>query len=167
MQATNTKIEESSADSIEHVHDVLSRLFDGRLRVIAKQSVTYWFNHDRLDRLLAQYVNSLEGCELLYALDRGGKQVSSNIFPASIDASAYAQDLSGRPYAISLFVLRNVTRHGAFACNAYLSQATQRPCVTVMYGVTSGPSLMGFIAADFYPSVATPLPNLVAGGAPQ
>jgi len=130
----------------------LSEQFDGRLRVIAKQSVTYWFSQEKLDKLLAQYIASLEGCELIYAIDQSGRQVSSNIHATSIDNSAFGQDLSDRPYAISLSVLKSVANHGAFSCDAYVSQATQRPCVTVMYGVTSGELFMGFIAADFYPA---------------
>lgn len=151
MQASETNTQESLWDPARRSREALSRHFDGRLRVIAKQSVTYWFNQDRLDRLLAQYIGSLESCELIYAIDQSGRQVSSNIFSASIDTSAYGQDLSQRPYAVSLSVLRDVARHGAFACDSYVSHATGRPCVTVMYGVTSGLSLMGFIAADFYP----------------
>lgn len=47
----------------------LSKRFDGKLRVIARQSVTVWFNRDRLDRLLAQYIGVLDGCQLIYAVD--------------------------------------------------------------------------------------------------
>lgn len=152
MQASEPELQQSPSEAAERTNEVLSRRFDGRLRVVAKQSVTYWFNQDRLDKLLAQYIGSLEGCELIYAIDESGRQVSSNIFSTTIDTSAYGQDLSQRPYAVSLSVLGNVARDGAFAFGAYVSQATQRTCVTVMYGVTSGPYLMGFIAADFYPS---------------
>lgn len=131
----------------------LSKRLEGRLRVIAKQSVTVWFNRDRLDRLLAEYVGLLDDCELLYAIDATGHQVSSNIHVGSIDVSTYGQDLSRRPYAISLAVLNNAAAHGAFACGAYTSQVTYGPCVTVMYCVTSGDSLMGYIAADIRTAV--------------
>ncbi len=153
MQANETDRQESMREPAERTHEALSRRFDGRFRVIAKQSVTYWFDQDRLDKLLGQYIASLEGCELIYAIDQSGRQVSSNISSSSIDTSAYGQDLSQRPYTVSLSVLGNVACHGAFACDMYVSQVTQRPCVTVMYGVISGSSLMGFIAADFYPTL--------------
>lgn len=152
MQANESNMYQSLREGEERTHEVLSRRFDGRLRVIAKQAVTYWFSHDRLDKLLAEYIGTLEGCELLYAIDQGGRQVSSNIYSTSMDSGTYGQDLSHRPYAVSLSVLKNVAHHGAFACDAYVSQATQQSCVTVMYGVTSGPTFMGFIAADFYPA---------------
>ena len=131
--------------------EALSERFDGRLRVVALQSVTYWFNQERLDKLLAQYISSLEGCELLYAIDQNGRQVSSNVFLTSIDTTAYGQDLSHRPYAVSLSALSRIAGQGAFACDAYTSQVTSRPCITLMYAVTSGASRLGFIAADFYP----------------
>lgn len=151
MQIIESEEYQSPRQTAEPGREALSQKFDGRLRVIAKQSVTYWFNHDKLDKLLAQYIGSLEGCKLIYAIDQSGRQVSSNVHAKLVDTSAFGQDLSQRPYAVSLSVLRDVAFHGAIACDEYVSQATQRPCVTVMYAVTSGASLMGFIAADFYP----------------
>lgn len=155
MHAHESDMQDLSPDLPERPTEVLRQRFDGRLRVIAKQAVTYWFNQERLDRLLAQYVGALEGCELIYAIDQSCRQVSSNVYSDRIDTSAFGQDLSDRPYGISLSVMRDIARQGAFACDAYLSQATQRPCVTVMYPVTSDASLMGFIAADFYPDPET------------
>lgn len=143
----------SAREYVAHDNSTLSKRLEGRLRVIAKQSVTVWFNRDRLDRLLAEYVSSLEDCELLYAIDENGHQVSSNVYASTIDASAYGQDLSQRPYAISLSVLNKVAEQSAFSCGAYTSQATQRLCATVMYGVTSGSALMGYIAADIHLAV--------------
>lgn len=141
---------ESARLYVAEQKSTLSNRLDGRMRVIAKQSVTVWFSRDRLDKLLAGYISQLENCELLYAIDESGRQVSSNIHLDAIDTSAYGQDLSQRPYAISLAVLNNVAGHGAFACGAYTSQVTQRECVTVMYGVSSAASLMGYIAADIH-----------------
>ncbi len=137
--------------STEFGDEALTRRFGGRLRVVSKQAVTVWSDHDRIDRLLASYIATLEGCELIYAIDASGRQVSSNILPDAIDTNAYGQDLSQRPYALSLSFLNNVASQGAFACDAYLSQATQTPCITLMHSVTSESSLLGFIAADFYP----------------
>lgn len=127
----------------------MGRYYDGQLRVIARQSVAVWFIRERLDALLASYVNVLENCELLYAINIDGRQVSSNIEPDGLDFDAYGQDLSSRPYAINLRVLQNPMDHGAFACRSYISQLSNKPCITVMYGVSRGSSLLGYIAADF------------------
>ena len=151
MHAQEMDTSESQEDALKRTTEALRQRFDGRLRVIARQSIRYWFNQDRLDRLLAQYVNTLEDCELIYAIDRNGRQVSSNIFPGRIDTSAFGQDLSDRPCAINVSDMREIARRGAFACDAYVSKATRRPCVTVIYAVTSDASLMGFIAADIRP----------------
>jgi hypothetical protein len=132
--------------------DELGRACDAPLRRIARRSVRVWFNRERLDRVLSDSAGSCPHCDLLYAIDTDGRQVSSNIRGAHIDPAAYGQDLSRRPYAVSLAVLNNAAFLGAFLCDTYLSQVTQRPCVTVMYGVTSGQSVLGFIAADFDPA---------------
>lgn len=143
---------DSVRTSIEVGNEAMTQRFGGRLRVVSKQAVTVWFDHDEIDRLLASYIATLEGCELLYAIDASGRQVSSNILPTAIDTSAYGQDLSQRPYALGLSFLNNVASQGAFACDTYLSQATQTPCVTLMHRVASESSLLGFVAADFFPS---------------
>lgn len=132
-------------------YEALRERVDEPLRAIAKHSVKSWFNRERLDQLLRESIGLLQDCELIYAIDADARQVSSNIYPRRIDAGKYGQDLSRRPFAVSMSVLNNAAFHGAFLCDAYLSQATRRPCVTVMYGVTSGQSLLGYIAADFLP----------------
>jgi hypothetical protein len=149
MQTEDSNVQPLPGDSADQPLQTLSERFSGRLRVIAKLSVTYWFNREKLDKLLAQYIGSLEGCELIYAVDQGGHQVSSNISPTKIENSGYGQDLSQRPYVVSLSVLSGLTRDEAFVCNEYVSKVTGEPCFTVMYGVSTESSLLGFIAADF------------------
>jgi hypothetical protein len=96
-------------------------------------------------------------CDLLYAIDTDGRQVSSNIYERSIDRGTYGQDLSFRPYLVTMPLLSNAAFQGAFLCDVYTSQVTQRPCVTVMCGVTSGPTTLGYIAADLDPHHLLPL----------
>ena len=133
-------------------YDWLGQRFDTSLRLIARRSVRVWFNRGRLDQVLSENVGVCPHCELLYAIDSDGRQVSSNIRTGAIDADAYGQDLSRRPYSVSLSVLNNAAFLGAFLCDTYISQASRRPCVTVMYGVTAGQSVLGYIAADFDPA---------------
>lgn len=138
--------------------------FDTPLRLIARRSIRVWFNRERLDRVLSENAGICPHCDLLYAIDTDGRQVSSNIRAGAIDPAAYGQDLSRRPYSVSLAVLNNAAFQGTFLCEPYVSQATQRPCVTVMYGVTAGRSVLGFIAADFDPAALDhPQPPRQAG----
>jgi len=148
--------------------DTLGQRFDTSLRLIARRSIRVWFNRGRLDQVLSENVGVCPHCELLYAIDSDGRQVSSNIRTGAIDTDAYGQDLSRRPYSVRLSVLNNAAFQGAFLCDIYISQVTRRPCVTVMYGVTAGQSILGYIAADFDPAslelpVQHDLANRLAG----
>ena len=55
-------------------------------------------------------------CDLLYAIDTDGRQVSSNIHERSIDPGSYGQDLSLRPYLFTMPLSGNVAFQGAFLC---------------------------------------------------
>ena len=131
--------------------DAISKKFDETFGVIARRCVRVWFNQGRLDEVLADLFIQFPYCELVYAFDPDGRQVSSNISRGEIDRSAYGQDLAQRPIAVSLSVLNNAEQRGVFLANTHVSQVTRHPCVTVMYRVTSGSDLMGFLAADFVP----------------
>lgn len=111
-----------------------------------------WFNRERVDQALsgAWAQQPPLPCDLIYAIDTQGRQVSSNAYPAVLDRDAYHQDLSRHPYAIPTAVLNNAAFQGVFLL-PIISQVTHRPCVTLMYGVTSGPVALGFIAADLNP----------------
>ena len=139
---------ESLRQTVHQQHKALSAMFDASLRSIARRSVRVWFNRDRLDRVLSEGITQHLSCDLIYAIDTEGRQVSSNIHNDSIDQNSYGQDLSRRPYLVSLSILHNAAFQGAFLCDAYISQVTRRPCVTLMYGVTAGPTILGFVAAD-------------------
>jgi hypothetical protein len=77
--------------------------------------------------------------------------VSSNIHEDEIDPGSYGQDLSHRPYLVSMPLLSNAAFQGALLCDIYTSQITQCPCVTVMHGVSSAPATLGCTAADMPP----------------
>jgi len=142
---------ESLRESVNRQQNELRALFHAPLRSIARRAVRVWFNRERLDGVLAEVMHECFQCDLLYAIDTDGRQVSSDIYEASIDPGSYGQDLSLRPYLISMPLPSKAAFLGAFLCDVYTSQVTRRPCVTVMCGVTSGPTTLGFIAADLDP----------------
>lgn len=123
--------------------------FEARLRMINKYAVRAWFNRERLDDVLMQIYDTGLPCDLVYAIGCDGHQISSNVFPGAIDITHYGQDLSGRPYSITISALHNAAFQGAFFCGRYTSKVTQSPCITLMHGITSGPAILGFVAADF------------------
>lgn len=147
----------SLRDTVQQNHDAVCAFFDTPLRLIAKRAVRVWFNRERLDQLLSEHIYLCSYYDLIYAIDIDGRQISSNIHADSVDPGAYGQDLSRRPYSVSLPVLNNAAFGGAFLCDAYISRVSQRPCVTLMYGVTSGPTVLGFVAADVDPANLPPV----------
>jgi hypothetical protein len=135
-------------DPVRQDNDALCALFEAPLRTLARRAVRVWFNRERLDQVLSEALDDYLQCDLIYAIDSQGRQVSSNVSQDTTDRSAYGQDLSQRPYAVTTSVLNNAAFQGVFLCDAYISQANSRPCITVMYGITSGPTTLGFLAAD-------------------
>lgn len=138
----------SLQETLQRQHETMCALYQAPLRSTARRAVRVWFNRERLDHVLLEAISTCLRCDLLYAIDGRGRQVSSNIYQHSIDRDAHGQDLSRRPYVVTMPLLSNAADRGAFLCDVYTSQANQRPCVTVMCGVTSGPTTLGFIAAD-------------------
>lgn len=126
-------------------------MFDEPMGVIAERCAEVWFIHQRLDQVLTNLIFVFPYCELVYAFDTSGQQISSNIRKASIDRLAYGQDLSSRPIAVSPSEQDVAQLNGAFMCDPYVSQVTRRPCATVMFAVKSDTAPLGFIAADFDP----------------
>ena len=96
---------------------------------------------------------------MVYAIDSAGIQVSSNVCGASIDRAAYGQDLSHRPYHITIPHLHNAAFQCAFLCEVYVSQLTQLPCVTMLRGVTVGSVTLGFLAVDLDAASLASLPG--------
>ena len=148
---------ESLREAVNKQHNALRALLHAPLRSIASHAVRVWFNRERLDVVLSEAMGECFQCDLLYAIDTDGRQVSSNIHERSIDPGSYGQDLSLRPYLVTMPLSGNVAFQGAFLCEVYTSQVSRCPCVTVMCGVTSGPTTLGFIAADLNPHQLPPL----------
>jgi hypothetical protein len=138
--------------------EALVNRFHAPMRVLARRAVRVWFNRGRLDQLLWESFPGFAGCDMIYAIDTRGIQVSSNVCEAAIDRAAYRQDLSDRPYHITIPHLNNAAFQGAFLCEVYVSRLTQCPCVTILRGVTVGTAILGFIAADLDVHTLSSLP---------
>lgn len=135
-------------DTVQQVNAALCAHYEAPLRMLARRAVRVWFNRERLDQLLADTLQHRLRCDLLYAINSDGRQLSSNVCQDHTDRGAYGQYLSQRPYSVTTSVLNNAAYQGMFLGDAYVSQVTRRPCITLMCGVTCGPTTLGFIAAD-------------------
>jgi len=122
----------------------LVALFEPLMLNIAKRSSSAWANTEQLNRVLNEHFSTIPHCHLLYAIDKLGKQVSANITSDSIDENYCGQDLSRRPYSVSLYPKRHF-----MLSSVYISQTTGSPCVSAVQPVIDEQQFYGFIVADF------------------
>jgi hypothetical protein len=130
--------------TITEQRKTLVALFEPVMLNIAKQSSSAWTNTEQLNHLLNEQFSTIPHCHLLYAIDKLGKQVSANITSHSIDENYYGQDLSRRPYSVSLYPKRHF-----MLSSVYISQTTGSPCISAVQPVIDEQQFYGFIVADF------------------
>jgi hypothetical protein len=125
-----------------------ARLGDALVRVAAACAEIWNDTPADLDRVLAEGLGAISPCNLLYAIDTAGVQLSANVCPGQLDTTVYGQNLSDRPY---LAGMRPDTRPstGCLLSDVYVSRVTARPCVTAVQAVTQMGRIIGYIAADF------------------
>lgn len=123
---------------------VLATLFEPAMTNLAKQCISVWYNLDKLDQILFEQRSGIPYAHLVYAIDKYGKQISSNISQDGIDGRMRGQDLSRRPYSVSLYPKRHFT-----LSSVYISSTTGAPCMSAVQPVIDEQQFLGFIVADF------------------
>jgi hypothetical protein len=124
--------------------DALAAMVSDPLSQLAAQCAPVWDNPDQLDQVLLAHIQGITSCEFLYAWDIDGREISSLISPAHADTAWRGRDLSKRPY-----LKNNLPFKGIMLSSVYLSQFSNKECVTALQAVRDGETLKGFIAADF------------------
>lgn len=123
---------------------VLMALFEPAMLNLSKICVMVWSDLENLDKVLCTHFASIPHCHLVYAVDKFGKQISSNISANGIDSSYREQDLSRRPYSVSLYPKRHF-----MLSSVYISHTTGRPCISAVQPVINDQQFLGFVVADF------------------
>jgi hypothetical protein len=103
-----------------------------------------WNEPDAVDAVLATGIRSIPHCQLVYAWNLDGIEVSSMVRPDAVDKSWRGWDLSQRPY-----LKNNLPYKGIMLSSVYESVYTHQQCITALQAVSHGGQLLGFIAADF------------------
>lgn len=122
----------------------LVTLFEPQMRELSKKCAEVWTSPDELDQVLSKEFSTIPHCHLIYAIDKLGKQVSSNINATVIAPNYRGQDLSRRPYSVSLYPKRQF-----MLSSVYISQASGRPCISAVQPVVNEQQFLGFVVADF------------------
>lgn len=139
-------------ETVSHKKKLLASLLKAPLTQLAQTLAPQWDNPEQLNQTLQASLCRLPHCQLLYAIDTGGSQLSANITRSSTDNTWRGQDLSARPYLQGILPYK-----GMILSAAYLSQRSMQPCITAIQAVNRDGQLLGFIAADFH---IKDLPNM-------
>lgn len=134
-----------SKDTVSQKKKLLASLLKSPLVHMATQARASWDNIDGLTQTLQSGLCKLPHCQLLYAIDTAGRQLSPNITRQGTDNTWRGQDLSTRPYLQGALPYQGMTLSAA-----YLSQRSMQPCITALQAVRRDNQLLGFIAADFH-----------------
>ncbi len=130
--------------TISEQRKVLSDLFEPPMTNLAKQCIPVWSNLEKLDQLLFKQLATIPYSHLVYVIDKYGKQISANVSQEGIDDSSRGQDLSRRPYSVSLYPKRHF-----MLSSVYISHTTGNPCISAVQPVIDEQQFLGFIVADF------------------
>lgn len=130
--------------TITEQRKALATLFEPVLLNIAKRSSMTWLDTEQLNQVLNEEFAHIPHCYLLYAVDKSGKQVSANVSSDKIDTNYYGQDLSRRPYSVSMYPKRHF-----MLSSVYISQTTGSPCISAVHPVIDEQQFYGFVVADF------------------
>lgn len=141
-----------SKETVSHKKKFLSSLLKAPIEQLARNGATCWDNAESLTQALQNSLCKLPHCQLLYAIDTEGRQLSANITRSGIDNTWRGQDLSARPFLQGILPYK-----GMILSAAYLSQRSMQPCITAIQAVRADDRLLGFVAADFH---IKDLPNM-------
>jgi hypothetical protein len=111
---------------------------------LANRVAEVWPDADAMDARLQTGLPGLPNCQLLYAWDVNGIELSSMVRAKGPDPSWRGRDLSDRPY-----LKNHLPFKGVMLSSVYLSKYTDEFCLTALQAVSRDNQLLGFIAADF------------------
>jgi hypothetical protein len=131
-------------DSILAKKAALADAVKAPLAQLADRCARAWPDPDALDRELLEGLPTVPNCQLLYAWDVEGREISSMIRASGPDPSWRGRDLSQRPY-----LKNHLPFKGVMLSSVYLSKYTYEDCITALQAVSRENELLGFIAADF------------------
>ena len=132
-------------ETIKAQRAMLAARLESPMSGLAVQCVKSWCDRDRLDEVLRAALADMPVCQLIYAIDTNGRQVSSSVGRHAIDRDNYGQNLAQRPYLSNAIPYK-----GFLLSDVYLCPPDRRSCITAVQAVADGSSMFGFVAADFY-----------------
>ncbi len=124
--------------------EALANAIDKAMAGLGKRCAGVWPDADALDRVLQESIGTIPNCQLLYAWNVDGIELSSMVQAASVDRSWRGKDLSERPY-----LKNHLPFKGIMLSSVYQSMFSHDQCITALQAVSRNSNLSGFVAADF------------------
>ena len=124
--------------------DALANAIDQAMASLGQRCAAVWPDADTLDQVLQAAIGGIPNCQLLYAWDVDGIELSSMVQPSVIDGSWRGRDLSERPY-----LKNHLPFKGIMLSSVYRSMYSHEQCITALQAVSRDSELLGFVAADF------------------
>ncbi len=134
----------TSQEIISSVKTALAKIVQKPMASLAESCAEVWPNADAIDKILQEGMDNLPHCQLTYAWNIDGIEVSSMVQKENIDTQWRGTDLSQRPY-----LKKNLPYKGVMLSSVYNSIYSHTQCITVLQAVNHDEQLLGFIAADF------------------
>jgi hypothetical protein len=137
-------MKKSWQDSIYLQREELARTLHEPLARLAQKCTQAWGNREQLDAILTENFDSIPYCTFLYCVDAEGIQICDNVGRAGLDPEHFGRNRSERPY-----MKEAVPSWGFLLSDAYISQKKNRPSLTALQIVHTGPHPSGYLGADF------------------
>lgn len=117
------------------------------LEEIAKRCLPVWDDISLLNQAINKGLKKCskkKACNLVYAINLSGIQISNNHFLGGSDDTFVGQDLSNRPY-----LNMGIPTDDFLLSDVYISNKTHRSCVTAIYRIRDDNGVKGYLCADF------------------
>ena len=134
----------TSQEAISGIKTSLAKLVQKPMSSLADSCADVWPNADSIDKILQEGMGNLPHCQLMYAWDIKGIEISSMVQKDKIDSLWRGTDLSQRPY-----LKKNLPYKGVMLSSVYNSIYSHIQCITVLQAINRDGQLLGFVAADF------------------
>lgn len=129
-------------DLVQNQKQFLIEYLEPKVVLLANTLTDILDQPDAIDNTLAIFTEDNEFINLSYVLDASCYQVSSNVTKRQIKTQYRGQDLSARPF------LKNLDTKRCYLTESYLSLASLKPCISLVFSLTENDALSGVLVLD-------------------
>lgn len=130
--------------TVERQLTSLTLQMEGPMSGLAMLCARVWENVPELDALLELELATIPRCNMLFAVDTEGRQISATITENGADERLRGSGRAHRPYLANA-----VPWQGFLLSDAFVSERTGRPSIAAVQAVAGTAGMLGFLVAQF------------------